>query len=1699
MYILEIDDILNETLNNFIGTWVLEENMKELLEFKKLIKEPNFIKYQKDINNILEFGQSIISQEKINKLVTKKQNIILINNVITKYLGYYLFILIGINYNDKLNLFNNNLIEFSRNQINYSLKIDNFFSTESNSNIIKIINIINEFLDFIKKSLSKDNNIKNYSNDLQNFFTTYGEDNIKKNIIPNLKKEKNKIIIDHSLIILMIQTFLYKDKEKNEIFDIIESTETANGDFIFIDVVVPRSDFIDYNAIESILSPEELKTNLPEEIYEQINEDYVNNINEKKKYFSDHDIKIQKLIDTHILIPIVDDILLYHKDNEKYEKYGDKSEAPKKKDETKIKYIINKINTVTDLYKNQNEIKKLFYVPLQEENAVLINNYEDVKILSKMKNIIKMNTENLDLLNDLINYRLYPYISFKDFKKNGFIFSSDKTVDVVRNVSFDYIKKNNILQTRIMSNEMLVNIVGFIIINKKCELDCANINSFIDITKETNDPLNAIKTLLNHKLKKNFLSKTLLETDVNELNNNYYWLFDLEKQKFNIPFYNISDTMPKNEVIKIITSYLYDYTIECVINIIKEKISISESNLITTYIDNIENIKFKYPDITNIQHSKEYNDLEWLIYYVKSIKVDDTYDYNEDEFPGLYGIIQKLPNAPPKKFPKIPVLAINTDFKKNDDKIINSTTIKESEITQEDYDAQDNQYVDAICQHTVTWDKIGQLKKMNDSKFSSLVYEFIQQYITINNDQDFICKSCKSAINISKYIQDGRFDNYTQNFVTFSAQMDINIEDLPEYEKFKTSIRNIDKIIERMASIFNLQNLKGSIYSIKIKRKTIVKDVIDIIISHNNYLKKNYLANRDQSIVKFGINKNLSNFFVFEIDNNIFIYSSKDKDYYKIIKYNNVIIYILILLIFELNDSQIIALTNDKICNYYVFTKIGLNLFDKMNIIINKNHDIKPITDYPILCYVIYLFSCLLTKYNIWIDILSSEVKPVDKKKFNPTMQKSIINTFIELVNTILTVDVESMKANKIYIYEILQTKYYFKLDIYKSTELIKKLDKMYLQITDNKQNNIISIDSNKFDILNEDTIFNKFYFDDLFQRFSKKDSLQRYKAKYYNKTIADMTKLSNLSNCIDGEFHDFKCKDKTFICERCNESANPSKIIPDSIKILYQRQIILYLRRLTLKYCIDGKIHNIENNKCLYCKFDTNSPRIYSDKELFSMYNIIEKNINNKNLLFAEYINKLKIKNSNQITLIKSIFDKLSFKFQKNDNDITKSVNIILDSIQKLLGIDIIINNKTYNLHYNIYYIDHDYNGSKLESPIQVYEKDNKFRSIENHPHYKRDVLVYSMQKNTKYELFYDLQEKYFLGYREINKEYNDINNTTIKLEINYSIKNMLLQFGLTRQQINIKDFYPEIIGMSQDNIDIKYTNNKHFLMNDFINKICARRFSLIKKLGNELNKYINRFKFNYNVTLFVNEFITPITNKLDTIYEPSNNPLDILYVKYKKKIDSDIITEITNNKHHVFLKYMNDILLYMPFHFKNSSNNEIKFSEFIDYNFILKNDTCSNIILNYIFDEFNRLINYNTNKTIKTNIAHFIVDIICILFNEYYNEKHYFDKNINYFNQVLYSSDFYLEIQNIDSLVDVIDYYSDQYSEQELNSLKEDDKEKIINEIDNDIEEAEALDIDDENLDEEGIYHGFSNYDYIDNIKTMISEHKLPEGTYY
>ena len=164
------------------------------------------------------------------------------------------------------------------------------------------------------------------------------------------------------------------------------------------------------------------------------------------------------------------------------------------------------------------------------------------------------------------------------------------------------------------------------------------------------------------------------------------------------------------------------------------------------------------------------------------------------------------------------------------------------------------------------------------------------------------------------------------------------------------------------------------------------------------------------------------------------------------------------------------------------------------------------------------------------------------------------------------------------------------------------------------------------------------------------------------------------------------------------------------------------------------------------------------------------------------------------------------------------------------------------------------------------------------------------------------------------------------------------------------------------------------------------------------------------------------------------------------------------------LIILFKNYIIFYRIQHFKyiKLTKNDIpNFFESIDYNIIFKNDYITNITLNYIIDEIIRLINYNSNKNIKTNIINFIAEIICTIFNQTFFEVYKFNQELNYFYQILYTSEFYLETQNSEFMID---------------NLDDDQKEQLENNIENDNEEFEGIDMGDEIPDSEGIFDHYS-----------------------
>lgn len=1545
MYINEIDDLIDKLIDDF--SFELEKNKT----VQQVVKEQNFVKYQNDINIFLQKYANGIDTSKIKNIVKSNDSIYTIIETIKKYIAMYFFLFIGFFYTGKDDTFINNIVEFTKNQSNYSYKIENFFNSESNASIINLYSLVKNIVTLITVDDSKLNIIKNkdeYKKSID-ILNTLGVDFINKYF-----KLKNKNNQSHNIIKTIIINNVYNNTDKKDFFKLIELSENVEGDYMFIDIVVPTRRYIDFNVIESIIPNYDKARGLEYLVW-----NFLKDIEKSKDEFLTNDEKIVILINSRMIQPLSDDFLLYNKSVERYDKGLDSSELQsyKKKEETKIKYIIGKIDNTSNLYsdlskrdkKVSDEILKNFYVPMSNRKAILVNSIENMKIIKKFVNMDKSSIKNVELFNDLSNYMLYPYINFKDFEYSGFSLLFNKTIDVIRSVNFTHNaifkthNKNSILQTRIGSKDMIVNIVGFMIGSNNKNVKCLKIKNVLDVRTLSKSNKNGYDLFIK------YLKETKLNTKKH--NSSIYWIFNTSLDTIKMDSYEQQAKFTSQEQVKHMVAKLYDDVIN---ELYYEILSDLEKHKNLTLQKAYKIISRKeYQTIDIMRNSSIYNDLESKIYEL-IIKTKPSYDKNDDNILGFTDDSVMLPDKPRDKINKIQKIKVNLK------------SITEEGVTEK------NEKVTGVCQHMISWDTITVLKNRDPKLFQEKMYQFIKQYVTENLSQNYICKSCGTLIDIQKYVIDGEFDNDTQQFITFNMPLSIPLENIKEYEKYNIAIRNMDKLINNISVISNIPSLTGSTYNVKSKRRTIVKDAIDIILANYSNLGKTSKTRNENAVKKYGVNS--SNIFMFDLDNNIFVFSSKDKDTYKTLKQNNILAYLIILIMLEISESQVsyVGITDKKgFCNFQTFTKLYKSMFSGLNIRKNTNGDVESVINYKILCYLLYITACSVNKYNLWYFAYPEGTK---KSKYAIPIQKVIIHTIVDILNSILEIASSDDSSS---IYKILSSKFYRNLSaIFSNNELYERFT---LETKSKVSKTKIDLSKLKSVSLREKRVLE---FDDPPRTCCRP-------VRYFPKT-PDITKFklikTNITNCLTGSFHKWEYKDKTYVCALCGVSTIDLKLNKQNNKTISENYKNILLQSIAEIMCIvDAFPHQWitgERNEIVCKKCGNKQNHKYSQKDLDKIETIVSKN--------SEKNNELVIKNiesdTKNYTEKEKYIEKLVGVITKNyESNITKDnkykfIDNLIDELKTVISSETTKSTDIY-LKDNTYVIDHDHLGLSLSNKIIISDSDKKIFKKNNHPFFKKDVIYYVDYKNGKTDVFYDALTHVLLGYKEENKNYIISDNTTNKITINLSIYNKLKYLGYVSQIINVKDEYKSSFEGFED---IK-SFNKKIVTKYIINEIVRSRHVNLKKSLVELQKLIFRI---------INDFQFELNKDNENkFYE--NQMLSILD-KYKKQL---LNMKITNdkNEHQVF-KHWHGVHdgIFPKINDDDYGNFDLEKSTNIDVNDINDIDKNGNIILSYIVSELSKLLSYNKNTFIKNNLAYFINDYVNTIFG-FFNEEKYLD-NFDY-----------------------------------------------------------------------------------------------------
>jgi hypothetical protein len=367
MYINKIDDLFDKVIDNFYK-FLLNEKF-----FEKIKKDTNFVRFQVNIMELLKKFIITIDEKEIIKLIVNKTYISNILNVIKRYCAFYVYLGIGYYYSGGRDLFITNMLESSKSQKDSVFQINNFYNSENNAKIITYFSDIKNILSLMEyktiekiKIILKNNPIK-YSKTIE-LFNELGEDYIIENFFI-----KDNF---HSIIKTFIFKQIYLKEEKIEINNILKEVEEKDAEYKYIEIVTSnKNKIVDFSVIQKFLSLTQNRRGLAEEIY-----NYLSEIKETEEIIiKEHKDYINFLFSNKIVIPISEDFLRYHKNTEKYETES------KTREDTKVKYVINKINNIKNYYsplveknaKLKLEIKENFYKNMEDRLVVLYNDDED--------------------------------------------------------------------------------------------------------------------------------------------------------------------------------------------------------------------------------------------------------------------------------------------------------------------------------------------------------------------------------------------------------------------------------------------------------------------------------------------------------------------------------------------------------------------------------------------------------------------------------------------------------------------------------------------------------------------------------------------------------------------------------------------------------------------------------------------------------------------------------------------------------------------------------------------------------------------------------------------------------------------------------------------------------------------------------------------------------------------------------------------------------------------------------------------------------------------------------------------------------------------------------------------------------------------------------------------------------------------------
>ena len=1106
------------------------------------------------------------------------------------------------------------------------------------------------------------------------------------------------------------------------------------------------------------------------------------------------------------------------------------------------------------------------------------------------------------------------------------------------------------------------------------------------------------------------------------MNKIIYWVFDIEKDTYKLENYENVKINNFQENIKHMNAKIYD---DIVALLHKKLHSLIKHHIPSLSLKNTELLIYLFKDKYGFDINQD-NLREIIIKeYLQKIKS------SESNLPVITEEVP-MPSADAAPGQKIFRMRVNT---------MNPIRLTEH-VTLEAYgrkqDKDDQKFLTSkLCKHKIEHREIEKLKQDDLNKYNMMLTEFIDKYMVETPELDYICKICGEVVPfMKKLVQDGKFDNVSQKFITAYTPTDIALENIKEYQKYHYMIKFMDNLIKRVSLMTGTNMLVGSSTQIVHKRKAIIKNVVDILVKHTTINLQKNISDDDRINMmakKFNINKDLDSVFYFELEDRIVsptpvgITENSDLNRHKL---NNILLYFMLIFMVELNGSQISMMTPNKYANIYTLLKYGDKLFG--DLLIKKNitdNDTVSILKYPVLCYIIFLMSYYFINYKLWFH------PSVDTKSYNPAIQKVVIHSFVDLLNSIM---IDAGKNRDDYVYMLTSSKFYTQLnETFKNETII----------------NILKNNQSKFEFHGSNTPAKAET-----KPFVPQLILFPQKGKYvygvrpipsfkvssgvayinFDEVQYQITNgINDLAVCPSGDFHQLTIKNMKLICTKCGENLGDSEGSIDRFTECYNFR----LKQMAKRRCMDGKIHDfISKDGVVVCSLCGITPdHAYTQKELntlISNLNTSERaNVTTQLHTDADFTEKITQTENSTQKLSDDLYTKCKKKYGNKIEGVYKKITAdLMNQMESFIGgsNNLMPENKyPIYLQNDTYIITNSYNGTPFPDPIVFMESDNRVIFKENHPHFKTDVYYYIDHRAGQMDVYYDAITLELVGYKEKHKEYVNVANTNNYITVVSSVKNRFMRMGFASKYINISG-----------NVYSTLTNlvREHILKT----KSCIDKFisvlNKIKYYNDQTESVAPGFMTTKGHTL------TKLVSKYGQIN--SKNPI---------KWPTDIFAEWQD---------LRDTFEYTPIDWKSTS--VAASSTFVSYETIQFHNEASNVMFYYLVEEINKLFTQNPSKSMGEIISTMILNIIDYIYSLYDTEMFRNSMEYKRFQYILDGSEFLVDPLKKGQGLDQAPTHTE--TNAEIEELTTEPTEEEKDEMMDIQEESEALDVETEYYEDEG-----------------------------